>query len=87
MLKIYPNWESIEKIGKKLKINIEVAQFLYSCGLLMVREAPPEQETSPKKRAANLPVKQTPKKNGPVEMEVSEKNISKKKKKRRNRKQ
>ncbi|KAI6190333.1 Bifunctional lysine-specific demethylase and histidyl-hydroxylase [Aphelenchoides bicaudatus] len=68
LLKVYPNWESIEKLGKKLKTGIEVAQFLYSCGLLMVREAP-QQKASPTKKATSSPTKQkqaSPKKAEPV---------------------
>lgn len=75
MLKTYPNWESIEKIGKKMKINVAVVQFLYNCGLLMVREAP--------QKTTNSPVKQLPKKNSPVEISDQQKNAAKKKKHRK----
>jgi hypothetical protein len=47
-LKSYPNWESIENIGKKLERNIAVAEFLYNKGLLMVRK--PEKQVPIKKK-------------------------------------
>jgi len=56
LLKAYPEWESVGKIGDELEINVEVAQFLYNTGLLMAR-APLE----PIESAARSPVKSKPK--------------------------
>jgi hypothetical protein len=88
LLRTYPNWETVDNIGKKLTVNLEVAQFLYGIGLIMVREA------SPKKVTADVNVKQSIKNKKKLGKEINgfkqndhvEVDASKKKKKRRNRK-